>query len=288
MNDWFGFPLNASAHGPALDAMTVYIHWGMFALALGWGTYFAYALFRFRVGSSPQASYTGAKGQVSKASEVAVVVAEVVLLAVFAIPTWAAWVRLPAPEAEALELRVVGEQFAWNVHYPGADGVFGRRDVQLVGASNPIGLDRGDPAAADDVTTINQLHLPVDRKVVVHLSSKDVIHSFNLPVMRVKQDTIPGQEIPVQFTAIRTTPPESRLPGCAAGKQCWEIACAQLCGLGHFRMRGFLTIETQEEFAAWLAKQAAAAAPAAAAPAPAPTPEAPPASAAPNPAAPSA
>ncbi len=255
MNDWFGFPLNASAHGPALDAMTVYIHWGMFALALGWGTYFAYALYRFRAGSSPQASYTGAKGKVSKASEVAVIVAEVLLLAVFAIPTWAAWVRLPAPEAHPLEVRVVGEQFAWNVHYPGADGKFGRTDVKLVSSGNPLGLDRSDPPAQDDITSINQLHLPVGRPAVVRLTSKDVIHSFGLPVMRVKQDAIPGMEIPIHFTPVQATPPESAFPACAATQSCWEIACAQLCGLGHFRMRGFLNVDTAEQFQAWMAQQ---------------------------------
>jgi cytochrome c oxidase subunit 2 len=269
MNDWFGFPLNASAHGGALDDMTVYIHWGMFALALGWGTYFLYALWRFRAGRQPQASYAGAKGTVSKASEVAVVVAEIALLAIFAIPTWAAWVRLPDAGAGALEVRVVGEQFAWNVHYPGGDGKFGRTDVKLVSSGNPLGLDRSDPLAADDITTINQLHLPVDRPAVVRLSSKDVIHSFGLPVMRVKQDAIPGMEIPIHFTPTMATPPESVFPACAATKSCWEIACAQLCGLGHYRMRGFLVVHQPAAFDAWLARQAAEL-PAPPAPAPAP------------------
>ena len=259
MNDWFGFPLDASAHGPALDAMTVYIHWGMFALALGWGAYFLYALYRFRAGRHPQASYSGAKGTVSKASELAVVVAEVALLAIFAIPTWAAWVRLPGPDAGALEVRVVGEQFAWNVHYPGADGRFGRTDVKLVSSGNPLGLDRSDPLAVDDITTINQLHLQANRPVVVRLTSKDVIHSFGLPVMRVKQDAIPGMEIPIHFTPVRSTPPESVFPACAASKSCWEIACAQLCGLGHARMRGFVTIDEPAEFDRWMAEQVAAA-----------------------------
>jgi cytochrome c oxidase subunit 2 len=269
MHDWLGFPLDASAHGPALDAMTAYVHWGMLALAVGWGTYFLYALFRFRAGRQPQASYTGARGTVSKASEVAVIVAEVALLAVFAIPTWAAWVRLPGSDAGALEVRVVGEQFAWNVHYPGADGRFGRTDVKLVSSGNPLGLDRSDPQGADDITTINQLHLEVNRPVVVRLTSKDVIHSFGLPVMRVKQDAIPGMEIPIHFTPVRSTPPESVFPACAAGKSCWEIACAQLCGLGHFRMRGFLVVHEPADFAAWLAQQAAEL-PAAPAPATAP------------------
>ena len=97
--------------------------------------------------------------------------------------------------------------------------------------------------AKDDITTINQMNLPVNKPVIVHLSSKDVIHSFGLPQMRVKQDAIPGIIQNVWFTPTKT------------GE--WEIACSQLCGLGHYRMRGFYTIQTQADFDAWLASQPA-------------------------------
>ena len=138
---------------------------------------------------------------------------------------------------------MVAEQFAWNIHYPGADGVFGTTRLDLVDAEfNPLGLDRDDPYAVDDITTINQLHIPVNKPVLIQLSSKDVIHSFALPVMRVKQDAVPGMEIPVWFVPIKI------------GN--WEIACAQLCGLGHYRMRGFLTVESAEDYEAWLAAEA--------------------------------
>ena len=95
-------------------------------------------------------------------------------------PAWATRVKAFPSESEAVVVRVVGEQFAWNIHYPGPDGKFGRTDIKLVTADNPLGLDRTDPDAKDDITTINQLNLPVDRPVLVHLSSKDVIHSFGL------------------------------------------------------------------------------------------------------------
>ncbi len=134
-------------------------------------------------------------------------------------------------------VRVVAEQFAWNIHYPGPDGKFGRTDIKLVSADNPLGLDRTDPNAKDDITTINQLNLPTDRPVLVHLSSKDVIHSFGLYEMRVKQDAIPGMSIPVWFIPNRI------------GE--YEIACSQLCGLGHFRMRGFITIQSAADFKKW-------------------------------------
>ena len=170
-------------------------------------------------------SYAGAKGKISKGTEVAVAIVEVVLLVFYAIPAWATRVKAFPAESEAVVVRVVAEQFAWNIHYPGPDGRFGRTDIKLITSDNPLGLDRADAAAKDDITTINQLNLPVDRPVLVHLSSKDVIHSFGLFEMRVKQDAIPGMEIPVWFIPNRV------------GE--YEIACSQLCGLGHFRMRGF-------------------------------------------------
>jgi len=102
-------------------------------------------------------------------------------------------------------VRIVAEQFAWNIHYPGPDGVFGRTSLSLVGTDNPLGLDRSDPAAKDDIATINQLNVPVGKPVVIHLSSKDVIHSLNLPAFRVKQDAVPGLNIPVWFVPMKTT-----------------------------------------------------------------------------------
>jgi cytochrome c oxidase subunit 2 len=217
------------------------VHWLMFVLFIGWGIFFAFVLFRFRRAANPKASYEGAHGKISKGIEVAIVVIEMVLLVFYAIPAWARRVNQFPPENEAVVVRVVAEQFAWNVHYPGPDGKFGRTDINLVSADNPLGLDRSDPAAKDDITTINQLNLPVDRPVLVHLSTKDVIHSFGLYEMRVKQDAIPGMSIPVWFIPNR------------AGE--YESACSQLCGLGHFRMRGFVTIQSAADFQKWLADQ---------------------------------
>jgi cytochrome c oxidase subunit 2 len=214
----------------------------MFALFIGWGIFFVYVLFRFRKGANPKASYAGAKGKLSKGFEVAIVVIEMVLLIFYAIPAWAKRVAAFPAENEATVVRVIGEQFAWNIHYPGADGKFGRTDPKLVSPDNPIGLDRTDPDAKDDITTINQLTLPVDRPVLVHLSSKDVIHSFGLYEMRVKQDAIPGLDIPVWFIPNRI------------GE--YEITCSQLCGLGHYRMRGFLNIKSAADYQAFLADQA--------------------------------
>ena len=240
--DFLGMPVQASAHAAEIDHMTVLVHWLMLLLFVGWGAFFAFVLVRFRRGANPVASYTGAKGKLSKGLEIGIAIIEVVLLVFYAIPAWATRVRDFPSDSEAVVVRVTGEQFAWNVHYPGNDGRFGRRDIKLVGADNPIGLDRTDPDAKDDITTTNQLNFPVDRPVLVHLSSKDVIHSFGLVEMRVKQDAIPGMDIPVWFIPNRIGD--------------YELACSQLCGLGHYRMRGFVSVKTDADFKTWLAEEA--------------------------------
>jgi cytochrome c oxidase subunit II len=178
MLSYLGLPPQASTHAPEIDHMIVLVHWLMLVLFIGWGAFFIYVLAKFRQGANPKADHHGAHGTMSKGIEAAIVVIEMVLLVFYAIPAWATRVRDFPAENEATVVRVVSEQFAWNIHYPGADGVFGRTDIALVAADNPLGLDRRDQAAKDDITTINQLNLPVDKPVLVHLSSKDVIHSF--------------------------------------------------------------------------------------------------------------
>ena len=252
MQNFLGFPIQASTHAAELDQMTVLVHWLMLVMFVGWGIFFIFVLFRFRSGANPKASYTGAKGKISKGTEVAIAIIEVLLLVFYAIPAWAKRVKAFPPESEAVVVRVVAEQFAWNIHYPGPDGKFGRTDIALISSDTPLGLDRRDPNAKDDITTINQLNLPVDRPVLVHLSSKDVIHSFGLFEMRVKQDAIPGMSIPVWFIPNRVG--------------AYEIACSQLCGLGHFRMRGFVTIQSGAGFQKWFDDQEKELRPAAATP----------------------
>jgi cytochrome c oxidase subunit 2 len=237
MAHWLGLPVQASAQAAGLDRITVLVHILMAVMFVGWGAYFVYVLIRFRRRRQPSADYRGARGHVSTWTEVGVAVVEILLLAAFSIPAWAS--RVNPPSADALVVRVTGQQFSWTMHYPGPDGLFGRVDPSLVGADNPAGLDRRSPNAADDVVTVNDLHLPIGRNVIVQLSSLDVIHSFGVPAMRVKQDAIPGMLIPVWFTPT--------LPGS------FDIACSQLCGLGHYRMRGVITVVSSREFVTWMA-----------------------------------
>ena len=121
-----------------------------------------------------------------------------------------------------LEVIVTARQFEWNVTYPGPDGAFG---------------------TADDFTTLNALHAPEDRPVVLTLRAQDVIHSFFIPEFRIKQDALPGKDITVWFEAVQ--------PGE------YTLGCAELCGIGHTTMNGTVTIHTAADYQAWAASQAA-------------------------------
>ena len=243
MRELLGLPIQGSAHAGEIDQIIVLVHWLMAILFIGWGAFFIYTLIRFRASANPKADYGGVKSHVSRYLEIAIAVIEAVLLIAFAIPAWANRVNEFPPEAESTVIHMIGKQFEWHSHYPGPDGRFGRRDISLITPTNAIGLDRSDPNGADDIATINQMNLPVNKPVIVYLSSQDVIHSMGIAGMRVKQDAIPGMQIPVWWTPTVT------------GE--FEVNCSQLCGLGHYRMRAAVTVQTEAEFSAWLAEEAA-------------------------------
>lgn len=235
-------PPDLSVHGQGIDNLIFALHVFMVVIFVGWGIFMAYCLFAFRHRAGHKAVYEPIKAAASKYIEIGVVLIEIVLLFALSMPVWAKYKEEVKPDEDALRVRVVAQQFAWNIHYPGADGVFGRTSHELIDESlNPIGLDENDPAAEDDLVTINQMYVPTNKKIAVSISSKDVIHSFFLPTLRVKQDAIPGIEVQVAFEAAE--------PGFS------EIACAQLCGLSHYRMRGEVHIVSPEEFDQWFKDQ---------------------------------
>ncbi len=243
MGDWLGLPVQASAHAGEIDNMIILIHYLMFILFIGWGIYFVWVLIRFRASANPRADYKGVTSHTSSYLEIAIAAIEAVLLIGFAIPAWANRVNEFPPEDESTVVHMIARQFEWHAHYPGADGRFGRRDLSHITPTNVVGLDRSDPAAADDVVSINRMNLPIDKPAILYLSTQDVIHSLGIAEMRVKQDAIPGMEIPMWFIPTR------------AGD--YQINCSQLCGLGHYRMKAEVTIQSQAEFDAWLAEELA-------------------------------
>lgn len=230
-------PAAASSHAASLDAVLLSVHTHMLLIFVVWLSVFVYALLRFRKGANPEPRRQGVRGMWPAIAIGGVIVGDVVILAALALPAWSVRNEPPPAGVQPIEVRITAEQFAWNIHYPGPDGVFGRTDMTLISATNPVGIDRQDAAASDDIGLLNILTLPVDRMVVVQLMSRDVVHSFTLNEMRVKQDANPGMVSRVWFTPITT------------GQ--WEIACSQLCGLGHYRMRGEYHIVTSEQFEEW-------------------------------------
>jgi len=236
-------PPLASSHAADIDFVLTLVHGLMIMLFVGWSMYFVWVLFRFRAGRSPKADPHGARGRVALGVEMAIVAAEVILLLGFALPLWFDRTSAAPSGQPAVVIRVVAEQFNWNVRYPGADGQFGDTLLTLVSDTNPLGLNRRSPGGRDDVVELNVIHVPINRPVVIQLTSKDVIHSFGVPAMRVKQDAIPGLVSPVWFTPT------------VMGQ--FDVQCSQLCGLGHYRMKAVITVESEEAFRKFLATEAA-------------------------------
>jgi cytochrome c oxidase subunit II len=147
------------------------------------------------------------------------------ILIFLAFRSYDVWLDIRSPDRlpeGAFEVHVLATQFEWHVTYPGEDGVLGTED---------------------DFTVRNRLNIPVDMPVIVHLTSNDVIHSFFVPAFRVKQDAVPGMTIPVWFQATQV------------GE--YVLGCAELCGIGHYRMRGTVTVQAPEDFADWQREEAA-------------------------------
>lgn len=232
-------PVNISADGQKIDTLINAVHWFSIVILGTWSGFVAYCLIRFRQRPGHKAVYDAGWKALPIYFVIGIAVFELILEIGLSNPVLAQAKDNRPDEATATNVRVVAEQFAWNFHYAGPDGVFGKTAPQYVEtAANPLGLDPGDPHGADDIAS-SELHVVKGRPVICELTSKDVIHSFFIPVMRIKQDVIPGMRIPVWFTATAT------------GN--YEIACAQLCGNNHYSMRALLTIHaSDEDLAAWL------------------------------------
>ncbi|HEU5248732.1 MAG TPA: cytochrome c oxidase subunit II [Thermoanaerobaculia bacterium] len=215
---WLRLPENVSTYGGQIDGLFRLILWITGVIFVAVEALLLFFLFRYRHREGRVPRYTHGSNRL----EVIWTIVPAIICVVLALMSRRSWAeikqRMPK---DAMNVEVTAEQFAWNIRYPGADGK----------------LD-----TADDVVTLNQLHFPVGRPLIVTLHSKDVIHSFFLPEFRVKQDAVPGMTTRIWLEATRV------------GQ--WEIACAELCGLGHFRMKGFVTVETPEEFERWLAETA--------------------------------
>ena len=233
------FPASISEHGPAYDQqfmMTIIVVGVAFAaaqVALG------YAVWRFRdTGEGTRAVYTHGSNRL-EIIWTAVTAVVFISLALLGQRVWWNLHMQPAPAGSA-EVRVLAQQFQWNFQYAGADGKFGHTDPRKISdeSVNYIGLDDADPAAKDDVV-LQTLVTEVNHPVELTLMARDVTHSFWVPQLRYKQDAVPGLEIPVHFT------PEK------VGR--YEIACAELCGQQHYKMRSYMLVLPSDEYGSLMA-----------------------------------
>ena len=158
-------------------------------------------------------------------------------LAIYGNEQWSK-MRRQTPPANALPVAVVGEQFGWNVRYPGPDGKLGKMVAAKISKENPFGIDVADPAGLDDFTTYNELVFPVGRPVRLYLGSKDVIHAFYVPEFRLYQDMVPGRVY--DFVWLKAE---------ATGN--FQLACNQLCGQGHYKMFGKLSVVPELDYETW-------------------------------------
>lgn len=242
MSDRFWFTPVASEHGVAVDFVftTVLIVTGIaFIIVQG-----LLAWFVTRYGENGERATYWHDNPKAEAILIGITAVTLTVLVFMGQKVWADIYFGDQPE-DALLVEITGQQFHWVIRYPGPDGELGTTfNPELLSDTNFIGLDRSDPAGADDIMVDGLLHLVRDRPVRAIIRSTDVIHSFHIPNMRVKQDAVPGLGIEIWFTPT------------VAGE--YEIACAELCGLNHFAMRGFLTVdEDQAGLDAFLQEQLA-------------------------------
>ncbi len=221
MNFSWLMPETVSTFGPAIDNLYYVILWITGIVFFVTEITLVVFLVKYRHKEGRKAAYIHG----SNKAEVIWTVTPFLIVMGLAVYSKGLWdeIRDPAsipPDAYAIDL--MAKQFEWNATYPGADGQLG---------------------TADDFISRNVLHIPVDRAVRVNLQAEDVIHSFFLPEFRVKQDAVPGMNTPVWFEATRT------------GE--FTLACAELCGLGHYRMKGSVTVHSQADFQSWLDGQQA-------------------------------
>ncbi len=235
-------PPLASEHGAGIDRMLNYTLVTTGAFFVVGHIVLGYFLWRF--GGRDRVSHRLASARTERRWTLVVVIAMALVgeggVMVLGLPVWGK-LYAAAPPPEAIIVEITGEQFAWNVRYPGKDGKFGRTDPKLIFDENPLGIDKSDPSSADDIFGLGRVVVPVNRPVRIRLRSKDTLHSFFLPNLRIKQDAVPGMTMDFWFVPTKQ------------GE--FEIACSQLCGFGHFGMRGIFQVVTQQEFDKWMGEQ---------------------------------
>ena len=264
----FGPHESASEHGASIDSMmkwTLAVTYIAFLLTNFALFYYAY---KFRTRKGHKALYLSHNNTVELVwTGIPAIV--MTFLVVGGLDAWNDIMSDVGDDDQYMEIEATGIQFFWQMRYPGPDGLLGRKDFRLVSGSNVLGLDWTDPKTHDDIL-VNDVTLPVDQKVRVRITARDVLHDFYLPQFRVKMDAVPGLPTYFVFTPTKTTRdwrkslseyPEYQIEDPEnEGQQLWEtrnyeLACAELCGKGHWSMARTVTILEQEDFDQWYSGQ---------------------------------
>ena len=233
---WWATPL-ASNWRQMDDTLTItLIITGIFFVVIN--LFIVYILLRFRHREGRQAAYKPENHKLERWLVIATSVAIMGLLAP-GLFVYAAYVTVPA---NARDVEVIGQQWQWRFRYPGPSGKLGRSSVALISPANPFGLDPTDPAGQDNILiNNNELHLQVDQPVRMLLRSLDVLHDFYAPPFRARMNMVPGMITSFWFTPNKI------------GR--YEVLCAQLCGVGHAGMRGYVVVEDAASYQKWLKTQ---------------------------------
>jgi cytochrome c oxidase subunit 2 len=230
----FWFPTLASAHGGSIDQvfMAVLIVSGIAFVVVQ--AMLGYFVARYGTAGTEKASYWHDNPK----AEAFLLIGTAVILTVLVFMGQRVWANIYFSDKppDALVVDVRAQQFNWNFRYAGADGAFGKTDPKFITGTDAFGIDPNDPAGKDDIQSVGQLHIVNKKPVLFRIGSNDVIHSFFLPNFRLKQDAVPGMKIEIWFT-----PDTDQF-----GADHFEIACAELCGLGHYKMGGRLTVDPDE------------------------------------------
>ncbi|MDB5276863.1 MAG: cytochrome c oxidase subunit [Ferruginibacter sp.] len=173
------------------------------------------------------------------------------VLVVFGLKYWFK-ITSDAPK-DAVVVEVTGHQFGWEFRYPGADGILGKKDYKLTKGANGLGVNFDDEASHDDIHVSTTMHIPVNRPVKFVINAQDVIHDVGLTAFRIKMDAVPGIPTTLWFTPLYTT--EEMKVRTGNPNYVYEISCDQMCGKGHFSMRGVIIVESEADYKKWLATQ---------------------------------
>ena len=236
LTPWWRTPL--ASNWQSIDTALDITMWacGIFFIALN--LFLAYSIYRYRHRRGHRAHYNPESVTLERRLTVWTAIGIAALLA----PGLIAWKKFVTVPKDAMVFEAVGQQWQWGFRLPGRDGVLGTANTRLISPDNPFGLNSNDPFGRDDIIIeSNEVHLPLGRPIKVVLRSKDVLHDFFVPQIRARMNMVPGMVTYFWFTPART------------GK--FDILCGQLCGVGHYTMRGTVVVEPEPAFRAWLSQQ---------------------------------